>query len=96
MAEALKDIFKGGRRPNKLWTDRGTEFWNKNVKYELHGPAFNNASVQRLLHTNKIELTDDMGIIMTYPTIDSFSESGIQTINASNMLDIIGSSILQI
>ena len=47
-------------------------------------------------HTNKIELTDDMGIIMTYPTIDSFSESGIQTINASNMLDIIGSSILQI
>ena len=47
-------------------------------------------------HTNKVELTDDMGMIMTYPTIDSFSESGIQTINASNMLDIIGSSILQI
>ena len=23
-------------------------------------------------HTNKIELTDDMGMIMTYPTIDSF------------------------
>ena len=47
-------------------------------------------------HTNKIELTDDMGIIMTYPTIDSFIESGIQTINATNMLDVIGNCILQI
>ena len=47
-------------------------------------------------HTNKIELTDNMGMIMTYPTIDSFAESGIQQINASNMTDIIGKCILQI
>ena len=47
-------------------------------------------------HTNKIELTDDMGMIMTYPTIDSFLESGIDTINANNMLDVIGSCVLQI
>jgi len=47
-------------------------------------------------HTNKIELSEDMGIIMTYPTIDSFTESGIQTITASNMLDVIGSCVLQI
>ena len=47
-------------------------------------------------HTNKIELTDDMGMIMTYPTIDSFLESGIETINANNMLDVIGSCVLQI
>ena len=47
-------------------------------------------------HTNKIELTDDMGMIMTYPTIDSFTDSGIQTIDANNMLDVIGSCILQI
>ena len=47
-------------------------------------------------HTNKIELTDDMGMIMTYPTIDSFAESGIQNITASNMTDIIGKFILQI
>ena len=47
-------------------------------------------------HTNKIELTDDMGMIMTYPTIDSFSETGLQTINASNMIDVIGSCVLQI
>jgi len=47
-------------------------------------------------HTNKIELTDDMGMIMTYPTIDSFQKSGIQTINAGNMLDVISACILQI
>jgi len=47
-------------------------------------------------HTNKIELTDSMGMIMTYPNIDSFSENGIQDINASNMLDVIGTCILQI
>ncbi len=47
-------------------------------------------------HTNKIELTDDMGMIMTYPTIDSFLESGIEAVNANNMLDVIGSCVLQI
>ena len=47
-------------------------------------------------HTNKIELTDDMCLIMTYPTIDSFLDSGIETITANNMLDIIGSCVLQI
>ena len=47
-------------------------------------------------HTNKIELTDDMGMIMTYPTIDSFQKTGVQQINTSNMLDVIGSCILQI
>ena len=47
-------------------------------------------------HTNKIELTDDMGMIMTYPTIDSFTETGIQNVNASNMLDVISVCILQI
>ena len=47
-------------------------------------------------HTNKIELSDDMGMIMTYPNIDSFLDSGIETVNANNMLDIIGSCVLQI
>ena len=47
-------------------------------------------------HTNKIELSDDMGMIMTYPTIDLFADSGIENINATNMLDIIGSCVLQI
>ena len=40
-------------------------------------------------HTNKIELTDEMGVIMKYPTIDSFSSAGISDITADNMLDVI-------
>jgi ribosome-associated translation inhibitor RaiA len=47
-------------------------------------------------HTNKIEIEKGMGMIMTYPTIDSLKSLGIQTINATNMLDVIGSCILQI
>jgi hypothetical protein len=47
-------------------------------------------------HTNKIELGNGMGMIMKYPTIDSFKDSGIKTINASNMLEVIGTCILQI
>ena len=31
VAEALKTIFKE-RKPEKLWTDKGTEFYNKDVK----------------------------------------------------------------
>ena len=47
-------------------------------------------------HTNKIDLGNDMGMIMKYPTIDSFSESGIKDINAGNMLEVISTCILQI
>ena len=47
-------------------------------------------------HTNKIELTDEMGVIMKYPTIDSFTENNLDDINASNMLDVIVTCIAQI
>ena len=47
-------------------------------------------------HNPKIELTKEMGMIMTYPSIDSLTGSGITDINASNMLDVISSCILQI
>ena len=47
-------------------------------------------------HTNKIELGNGMGIIMKYPTIDSFKDTGIKTINASNMLEVISTCILQV
>jgi len=47
-------------------------------------------------HTNKIDLGNDMGMIMRYPTIDSFSETGIKDINPSNMLEVISTCILQI
>ena len=47
-------------------------------------------------HTNKIDLGNGMGIIMQYPSIDSFKDSGIRDINASNMLEVISTCILQI
>ena len=47
-------------------------------------------------HTNKIELGDGKGMIMKYPTISSFKDTGITNINASNMLEVIGTCILQI
>jgi len=47
-------------------------------------------------HDSKIELTDEMGMIMTYPNIDSTIDIGVNVINASNMLDIIVSCIEQI
>ena len=47
-------------------------------------------------HTNKIELSDEMGVIMKYPTVDSFVENKIDDISPANMLDVIGSCILQI
>ncbi len=37
-----------------------------------------------------------MGMIMKYPTIDSFSETGIRDINPSNMLEVITTCIQQI
>jgi len=47
-------------------------------------------------HTNKIELSDEMGVFMKYPSIDSFSTAGIAEITASNMLDVIVACIAQI
>ena len=47
-------------------------------------------------HTNKIELGNGTGMIMQYPTINSFADTGIKTITAENMLDVISSCILQI
>ena len=31
MVNAFKTIFKEGRKPKKLWTDKGTEFYNKDM-----------------------------------------------------------------
>ena len=47
-------------------------------------------------HTNKIELTDDMGIIMTYPGINTFKDKGLAKLNAENMIEVISACILQI
>ena len=32
VAEAFKTIFNAGRKPEYLWTDKGTEFYNKHLK----------------------------------------------------------------
>ena len=47
-------------------------------------------------HNSKVELTDEMGMIMTYPNIDSTMDIGITDINATNMLDVIVTCIEQI
>ena len=44
-------------------------------------------------HSPKIELTDEMGIVMKYPTIDSFTGTGITDVAADNMLDVITTCI---
>ena len=48
-------------------------------------------------HTNKIELTEEMGMVMTYPTLELFSDfDGVTAVNATNMIDIIAACIVQI
>ena len=47
-------------------------------------------------HTNRIELSDEMGVIMKYPSIDLFSKAGIADINADNMIDVVATCIAQI
>jgi len=47
-------------------------------------------------HTNKIELTDEMGIYMQYPSVDTFGQSGMIEITASNMFEVISACIAQI
>jgi len=47
-------------------------------------------------HTNKVELSEDMGMIMKYPTLESFIDLGLTNITPANMLDVIGNCILQI
>ena len=47
-------------------------------------------------HNNTIEINDKVKMIMKYPTIDSFAESGIKDITPSNMLEVISTCILQI
>ena len=57
VAKALKQIFKEGRRPDKLWTDKGREFYNKDVKdlVELYSTENEEKSsiVERWIRTMK-------------------------------------------
>ena len=64
-----------------------------NIEIDLNAVQ---VEVDSELHTNKIELTDEMGVIMKYPTIDSFSKHKIDDVSASNMLNVIVACIAQI
>ena len=52
VAEALKTIFKE-RKPEKLWTDKGTEFYNKDVKklIEIYSTEEKSSIVERWIRT---------------------------------------------
>ena len=47
-------------------------------------------------HTNKIELTKDAGLVMTYPTMDMFMDANLSNPSTDEMLDVISKCILQI
>jgi len=47
-------------------------------------------------HNPKIDLGNKLGVLMKYPTIDSFADSDAQEITAANMLDVIVSCIAHI
>lgn len=47
-------------------------------------------------HTNKIELTDNVGVVMTYPTLEMFSEYSISGVTTDSMFNVMSKCILQI
>ena len=74
VAEALKTIFKEGRRPEKLWTDKGREFYNKDVKdlIELYSTENEEKSsiVERWIRTIKEKMWKYFTDNNTYKYID--------------------------
>ena len=73
VAEALKTIFKE-REPEKLWTDKGKKFYNKNVKdlVELHSTENEEKSsiVERWIRTMKEKMWKYFTDNNTYTYID--------------------------
>ena len=73
VAEALKIIFEK-RKPEKLWTDKGTEFYNKNVKklIELYSTENEEKSsiVERWIRTIKEKMWKYFTDNNTYKYID--------------------------
>ena len=74
VAEAFKIIFKGGRRPKKVWTDKGREFYNKNVMdlIELYSTENEEKSsiVERWIRTIKDKMWKYFTDNNTYTYID--------------------------
>ena len=44
-------------------------------------------------HTDKIELTDDIGLIMKYPQLDSINMNDLQDTNVDAIFDVVSSCI---
>ena len=74
VANAFKLIFKEGRRPEKLWTDKGREFYNKDVKdlVELYSTENDEKSsiVERWIRTMKDKMWKYFTDNSTYTYMD--------------------------
>ena len=55
VAAAFETIFKGGRRPQKLWVDKGKEFYNKDVKLSGGRIILYRKSI-KILHFREVKL----------------------------------------
>ena len=77
VAEALKNIFEE-RKPEKLWTDKGTEFYNKDVKKLLEIYSTENEEkssiVERWIRTMKEKIWKYFTDNNTYTYIDVLPE----------------------
>ena len=77
VANALKNIFKE-RKPEKLWTDKGREFYNKDVKglVEIHSTENEEKSsiVERWIRTMKEKMWKYFTDNNTYTYIDILPE----------------------
>ena len=77
VADALKDIFKK-RKPEKLWTDKGREFYNKDVKdlVELYSTENEEKSsiAERWIRTMKEKMWKYFTDNNTYNYIDALPD----------------------
>ena len=55
VAKAFNKIFKSGRLPRKIWTDRGTEFYNKDVNQLLSEKGIQLYSTQNEQKSSVVE-----------------------------------------
>ena len=56
VSRAFQNIFNEGRIPKALFVDRGTEYYNRDVRFVLNGDAFDNPNVRDELQSNNIRL----------------------------------------
>ena len=67
VTEAFKTIFKEGRKPQYLWTDKGKEYYNKNMKELLEK---NNITLNSTENEEKSSVCED-GTVQLKPECGS-------------------------